>query len=76
MVCGFANGSSQSFSVLSEEHPCSVQHPFVICDYLCSFDAAKILCWHVPVIQALHETAELACIFDTHTEQDVSLIAS
>lgn len=53
-----------------------MQDTYVSCDYLCSFNAAKVLCWHVPVIQALHETAELAGILDAYTKQNVSLLAS
>lgn len=45
-----------------------------VCEYLCSLNTTQILCWHTPIIQALHETAELACIFDAHTEQNVSLL--
>lgn len=46
------------------------------CEYLRSFNTTQILCWHVPVVQALHETAELICISNANTEQNVSLLTS
>lgn len=46
------------------------------CQYLCGFNTTQVLCWHAPVIQALHETAELIRISDAHTEQNVSLLTS
>ena len=47
-----------------------------VCEYLRSFNTAQILRRHVPVIQTLHKTAEIACIFDAHTEQNVSVRTS
>ena len=67
------------------EYDSSANHNFVasqkcmgLCAmrYLCSFNAAEVLCWHVPVVQALHQAAELAGVLDAHTEQDVSTFAS
>lgn len=61
---------------LCGEHRYNNAIPMCVCEYLCSLNTAQILCWQVPVIQALHETAELACIFDAHTEQNMSLLTS
>lgn len=43
---------------------------------LSCFNIAEVLCWHVFVVQALYETAELSGVLDAHTEQDVSLLPS